>query len=308
MQRTPDTNMSHFAVMVIGENVEQQLQPYHEFECTGTNDQFVQNIDITNDVQGDIDAGETLQDALSNYGLGERTVEDETHAETQGDDPAHKWGYAVVRDGKLIKAVDRTNPHKKWDWWQVGGRWSGFLKLKPGATGALGGRGLMGSCADDGPGRADVASKVDIDFGGMRDEAGNKAAERWDRAAAARDGQVWNTWQHVRDVLHKGDIDAARNAYRDQPAMQAVLKALDDPWDGVDEYLTPREQYVQHARDGATVLYAVLKDGKWLAKGDMGWFGMSRDHQSQSDWNRKVNEMLDALPDDTTVTVVDCHI
>lgn len=39
--------MSHFVVMVIGENVEAQLQPYHEFECTGTNDQYVQDIDIT---------------------------------------------------------------------------------------------------------------------------------------------------------------------------------------------------------------------------------------------------------------------
>ena len=37
--------MSHFSVMVIGGNVEEQLQPYHEFECTGINDQYVVDVD-----------------------------------------------------------------------------------------------------------------------------------------------------------------------------------------------------------------------------------------------------------------------
>ena len=46
---------------------------------------------------------------------------------------AHEYGYAIVQDGKLIKAVNRTNPNKKWDWYQVGGRWGNSLKLKDGA-------------------------------------------------------------------------------------------------------------------------------------------------------------------------------
>ena len=43
--------MSHFTVLVIGNNVEEQLQPYHEFECTGTDDKYVKDIDITEDVR-----------------------------------------------------------------------------------------------------------------------------------------------------------------------------------------------------------------------------------------------------------------
>ena len=51
--------MSHFAVLAvlpgstplekdaIQEALEQAMQPYHEFECTGNDDQYVQNIDIT---------------------------------------------------------------------------------------------------------------------------------------------------------------------------------------------------------------------------------------------------------------------
>ena len=39
--------MSHYMVMVFGDNVEEQLQPYHEFECTGQDDQYVTDEDVT---------------------------------------------------------------------------------------------------------------------------------------------------------------------------------------------------------------------------------------------------------------------
>lgn len=39
--------MSHFAVIVIGPDFEKQLAPYHEFECTGTVDEYVQSVDET---------------------------------------------------------------------------------------------------------------------------------------------------------------------------------------------------------------------------------------------------------------------
>lgn len=356
--------MSHFAILVIGENVEQQLQPYHEFECTGEDDEFVQDVDITEDARVEFNARtekrlkaqdgslhdffddngnwrpefskpdpdaptfapdrrvrfvppgyeqveipaievRTFADFVSEWhGLGIVPFGQEPNKE--GD---HKYGYILVDEaGNVIKAVDRTNPNKKWDWWTVGGRWSGFLKLKSGATGERGRPGLMGSCADDGPGRADVARKGDIDFNGMRDAAGTKAAERWDKASAARGDATWQPWEHVRDVLHAGDIKAARDAYHAQPAKEAVSKALDNPWDGVDEYLVPRDQYVQQARDAATVTYAFVKDGQWFGKGDMGWFGVSSGEGDPNEWNRKFNEMLDELPDDTVITVIDCHI
>jgi hypothetical protein len=35
--------MSHFTVMVIGDNVDEQMAPYHEFECTGDDNEYVQD-------------------------------------------------------------------------------------------------------------------------------------------------------------------------------------------------------------------------------------------------------------------------
>jgi hypothetical protein len=39
--------MSHFGVLVLGDNVEAQLAPFHEFECTGDDNEYVQEIDDT---------------------------------------------------------------------------------------------------------------------------------------------------------------------------------------------------------------------------------------------------------------------
>ena len=130
--------MSHFTVMVIGENHEKQLAPFHEFECTGNNDEYVQDEDVTEEIQARIDDKEdpeSIEEALGYYGLEDKIVDDESKVEKVGDECVHKYGYAIVKDGKLIKAVNRTNPNRKWDWWQMGGRWSGFLKLKEGAEG-----------------------------------------------------------------------------------------------------------------------------------------------------------------------------
>lgn len=114
--------MSHFAVLVIGENPEEQLAPYHEFESTGNDDKYVQDVDMTEEVQLDADKS-SLENALSDYDLQYVTVDDEKNIDKEGE---HKYRYAVVRDGKLVKAVKRTNPNKKWDWYQLGGRFGGF--------------------------------------------------------------------------------------------------------------------------------------------------------------------------------------
>lgn len=382
--------MSHFAVMVIGPNVEQQLAPYHEFECTGTVDQYVQTIDKLPELKADYETDTRTRmrgpngELVSAYddifyrdptpeekekvgmgsgfgggiswtskdwgdGQGYRAkvhfvpegwqevdipvkdfmtlvefIKYQTHDDfpilKEGEDTdlhdrdGCKWGWARVNAaGEVIEYTKRTNPNAQWDWWQLGGRYSGWLKMKPRASGQVGNKGLMGSCMNDGPGWVDSALKRDIDFDGMRDKDGNEAAERWDKAAAAKVAAgfsadaTWDSWDTVRE-RHPGAIDAARDEYHAQPILKAVKEALDNPFRGVDDLLVSREQFIQQARDRALVTYAMIKDGQWYAKGDMGWWGMSTDDMTQDEWNRKVNEMIDGLPDDTQITIVDCHI
>jgi hypothetical protein len=154
--------MSHFTVAVFTDgkkDIEELLAPFHEFECTGEDDQYVQDIDITQEIIEHIQGDNSLSDALEYFGL-ENCVVDSEEEVNKSD--AHKYGYAIIRNGQLIKAVNRTNPNKKWDWWDVGGRWRGMVLTKGGI-------------------KCDVAKVVEIDFEAMNNIglAGRKSA--WDQ-------------------------------------------------------------------------------------------------------------------------------
>jgi len=306
--------MSHFTVMVIGENHEKQLAPFHEFECTGNNDEYVQDEDVTEEIQARIDDKEdpeSIEEALGYYGLEDKIVDDESKVEKVGDECVHKYGYAIVKDGKLIKAVNRTNPNRKWDWWQMGGRWSGFLKLKEGAEGECGQRSWMNRGGPQDAGFCDSALKGAIDFEGMRNDAGERAGDQWDKVHEILADRSFRTWDQVKEdctVDGSTDFDKARQVYNAQPPVADFRKGDFGFFSSPDEYLITRDQYVANARASAISTYAVLKDGEWYEKGEMGWFGMSSDKMTDQEWAIKVGELLDGLSDDTRITVVDCHI
>ena len=305
--------MSHFSVLVIGDDIEQQLAPYHEFECTGCNDEFVQDIDITAKVQEQINE-HGIDEGVEYFGL--HKSEDESEIDFEG--PC-VYGYAIVKDGKLVKAIDRTNPNNKWDWWMIGGRWSGFFKATQDAD-------QMDKSSPDAPKKGnaswagehdaagvDQAMKSQIDFEAMRSIAGRRAEETYDQATKvkvdagfAADAQ-WDSWQTVVERNNE-NYEQARAEYNAQEVLIALSKGMDNPFFDIDELLVTRDEYIQRARNAACVPYAVVTDDQWISKGEMGWFGMSDDDVSQEEWNAKVNELLDSLPGDTLLTIVDCRI
>jgi hypothetical protein len=382
--------MSHFGVLVIGDDVEEQLRPYHEFECTGDDDQYVVDIDETEEERLEYQTGTRRMvknqngDLFSPYddqfyrdpteeeskkagsmmgsgwghglswtskdwgdGRGYRAkvkfVPDEyeevevPYAQAmsfldfltewkelpikrpnalvaEDDDNQIKFGYVEVDENDdVIRVIRRTNPNSKWDWWELGGRWKGFLKLKDGANGNDGRSGLMGSCYREGPMQTSQTAKGNIDFEGMRKDAEAEELSKWDKVdrALLKDGLLgmhtpWRPWGAVREE-NNGDIDLARQIYQEQSAVKAIRAVFDSPFFDIDQFLTKKDDAIENARNGATTLYAFVKDGVWVGKGEMGWWGMSSDDESQDEWNRKVNAMLDALPDDTLISVIDCH-
>lgn len=358
--------MSHFAVIVIGEDVEKQLAPYHEYECTGNNDEYVQNVDITADVLADLDkiiylteedfvALNTVKESneAESYSEGVkykiksyRIHKDEKHVhpitmremwaaqglnpilevlnynglkdsiiqdgEEPDQDGEHAYGWAkVIEDeehGKIIvEVVNRTNPNSKWDWWVVGGSWTGYFKAKPGAEVKLGRQSLVCPVEVE-SGWGDQLRKGDIDWETIRNEAGEKAAKQYDEVhAEIIKGESWLPFEQFRDEMNL-TIDRARDEYLAQDVMKRKMRHKEYYWVNLDEFLCTREEFIQAARDGACVPYAVVKDGKWYQKGDMGWWGMSSNEMSQAEWNRKFAELIDGLPDDTLFTAVDCHI
>jgi hypothetical protein len=362
-----EERVSHFTVLVIGDDVDEQLAPYDENLETEPRRQY-------------------LEHASDDYGRAIKHLGDHPEDRPAGLDELDvaavlSWyhGTEVVEepgpDGSfLYYRMTTYNPQAKWDWYQVGGRWAGFFLLKEGEEGELGELSwTFDPEFNDGElpnfdRRADQARKGQIDFEGMRAAAEAEAhqaydayqaavgelppappfdevRERWaslsadeargryrdlfgedalqgarvwrDDLVAARpdseaavaltalpDEEVERRWAGV------GNIDYARKEYGADPWVQALREHRLLPWfeDPREVWAVGRDAYVQRAGKQVAIPYAVVYRGQWYAQGEMGWFGMSTSDRDPNDWADSVQRLLDALPDDTVLTLVDCHI
>lgn len=257
-----------------------------------------------------------------------------------GEEPDEDQNYGYVQldpDGVVVKCIDRTNPQAKWDWFEMGGRWLGFFPLKEGATGKLGKPGLGVEKAE--PGTADQVAVKDIDFEHARDEAEKKSREsftKW-REIYEKHGKPELSWsvtynqieteikeleakgiheeliphpdpKEEREVNREGLVrHTLRERYKEQPAIAAAcgLRIWGCP---VDEYGFDEEAYVQKCRNQILIPFAIVKDGKWYAKGDMGWWGSVSNEKDKNEWAQRVQRLYEDLSPDTLLTLVDCHI
>lgn len=351
--------MSHFTVLVIGGRVADQLQPFHEFECTGIDDQYVQDVDDTESLRADFNKATMvmllgpdgrLHDRFDDAGnwkpefskpgvlrrepvipdgfveikllaseavtfrrwLKSWTSRNEVaHGELPDTAGIHKYGFTVIDpQGDVARTMDRTNPNKKWDWFVVGGRYSGHFRLKPGRVGTLGNQDHADT--NDGPvNRADIALKDDIDFAYMRDAKRHEAQALYDKISAIIAGRSWQTWPQLREA-HGTDVEAARTAYHAQPVvvdLQAAGRTDDElSWVDLDDFAVDRATYVEQQVNLAGSTFAVLRDGKWYERGKMGWWGIVHDEKDDSAWAREFAKLIDDMPPETFLTVVDCHI
>lgn len=318
--------MSHFSVLVIGDNVEVQLQPYHEFECTGIDDQYVENVlqdmfEARRDYERHGEKYTISQFCQDWYGVSEIGL-----GESPDTEGAHKWGWVRVDvDGEPVEIIRRTNPNAKWDWYQVGGRWNGFFRLKPEYVGQApaGNPGVGGDAAAED--RADVVRKYMVDFDSMAADAEESVHERFERLLRVTEGMtVPATWKQVRETYPDDEIDKARDEFHSEPWVRAVHQEFSLWLTDTHEYFgdipvgtlmergpafqAARQRAVQRAVNEVAVPYAFVKDAVWYGRGDMGWWGISTNEADKDEWNKRFHEMLRALPDDEMLTCVDCHI
>lgn len=226
-----------------------------------------------------------------------------------------EWHGSEARDPEKGVYGYYRNPRAKWDWFQVGGRWTGFFKLKPGAKGELGESGAFGNKPK--PGWVDVVRKGDWDLGYERKKAGERAQARYDKffALLASGGHsLPPSWQEVR-TSHGDNVEAAREAYWGHPVVRFLKEnETNHEWFGLlegdpgTEFNCDKETYVARAKEGTGAPFAILKDGVWHEKGSMGWFGSVSGEKDADSWVREFAELMDSLPEDTPLIAVDCHI
>jgi hypothetical protein len=287
--------MSHFTVLVIGDDVEAQLEPYNENKPV--------RADVTD----------------------ERTKEWETEKDFSGKPFkteyataaafAEEWHGDDVEDGRIFST---RNPQAKWDWWTVGGRWTGYFKLKPGAKGKLGKSGVFDNTAE--PGWADVVRVRDVDFEGMMEHEAQEAAKRFDKLESyiGKITPLKHTWAWLVSA-EPNDIPKMRELYWNQPQLLAVKAAA---WKlpsnhpdasfltflRYEDFTVGRDAYIALARKSAISTFAVVKDGKWFEKGTMGWWAVVHNEKDEEKWLEEFNKLVRGLPPETMLTVVDCHI
>ena len=294
--------MSHFLCMVVGGDVETQLAPYHQYECTGVCDEFVKHISVFEDVkhcyETDVEDGVPVKNNCSftefvtdNYAT--KRIEKAALKAVLASEKLFSY-YVVDGNNEIIDVVRVTNPDFKWDWYVFGGRYSKVY------IGRDGGSIVQGN-------------KYSFDFDAVREREVNSAAEKYDVVHDVVSGRTWESLTSIFDrICTDGNVtegerwSLARNVYYNQGVIKDLNVLEVFMWHkNFDDFLVSRDSYIAMERKDALTPYAFVKDGKWHEKGE---FGYSRDLISEDDWATQFNAMLDGLHDDTKLTVVDCHI
>ena len=225
----------------------------------------------------------------------------------------------------------------KWDWYSVGGHYRGQLLAKPGKDGIEGNPGVFGNKAWR-DGGLDSLKVGDIDFARMRATAEIERRSAIDKAilaiqaknpdltreaiydihaAAARafphakaaweaEGKSGGSGKRFWDWLKESDNEHAKLvAYSDQ---RGVFEPLCGYFGGTGLPETEPDIDGWIARAPVLQVFAVLHNGEWKERGEMGWWGVVTDEKDKRSWEEEVSDLLGTLDPESWLTIVDCHI
>lgn len=277
--------MSHFTVLVPAndkDHLAKMLQPYHEYESTGVKDEYVVFVPL-NMTEAKEKFEKFHADDPENYPTLEQFIPD-------------YYGYEQNEAGVWGRV---TNPQAKWDWYSVGGRWSGLLKLKPEGRekGENGKAGIFNEVNTD-PERADAIEAGLVDWEAMRQAEMDRCGAQWDR---------WHEFNPVfgeaLEKLSEEDRKTQTNWMWENNFIFLEAGEIDDLTN-----LT-REQYIEKFGRGDGMTYAFIKTtGEWCGRGEMGWFGISMDEKEPTVYGEEWWKFVEGLPPEQKIYVVDCHI
>lgn len=302
--------MSHFAVMVVGKDIEEQLEKYDENLVYDEYDAEV--IDYRIDAfkrfckhKKGIEVGDSIDEAYANYGQ-----------EFNGNEWFKK------DDGKWYEKAT-YNPHSKWDWYVIGGRFSGdfFTHLTEEGKKVISDENYGEPGVFNNDVGVDSIEKKYIDFDKIREEAAENARDYYRYVASLFDDgvipKVEITFNRLQEMYPNKSIKEIREIYFAQSALKKVEKAKEKDRKGenrlgfffsLEDYQCTEDEYAESAYKKALVPFALVKDGEWYDRGEMGWFGCVSNEMEADKWNDFVNKTIEELDENEILTIVDCHI
>lgn len=161
------------------------------------------------------------------------------------------------------------NPNSKWDWYSIGGRWGGTLKVRPTEENGLADHLYE---EDDEFVYVDSAPIKDVDF--------TPDKEEYDKA--------YNWWVEHIDSDKEWDSFIKKEYYT-------------DTYKDATDYATRCAQFSTFA--------VVTPDGEWHEKGEMGWFACSDETPEEArEWDDNYMSFIENADPEDIITIVDCHI
>lgn len=193
------------------------------------------------------------------------------------------WGYTY-------------NPNAKWDWWQIGGRFSRNFLVKEDLEDCIISYDRSGGEPDGAPRGykyVDAARKKDICWDLMKQLTVEEVEKGYQKCVAAFASNDPTGFGPLTKIVEDGIASWGSMIY---------LKG-----ETLDEF---------KARKGATDMdqymissfAAIDRNGDWLGSGDMGWFGISTNDKEERAWNDELQTLMNEAQDDDFLVVVDCHI
>lgn len=354
--------MSHFSTVVFGADIKYQMAPFHEYECTGVADEFVVDVDVTDEIELDYEnftvsrvvnrsTGEnystyddvfwrpatlaeekkienrsvfsnddigfnfrksgdvcTVMDLPDGMEIGEVPISEvysfeeyctcyldypliTTESLLSGDSSVDdkKFSYVLKDTEGNLKIIKRTNPNAKWDYWTVGGRFTNSIPIDDE---------FQTSITTGQSSYRDAIKKV-------YDEVHQKFTNLVENHSHLLSG-IQPPYEFTESGRYYSFMsqESVINSMSDLANIGIEIYDLNDFMDSKMDI----EAYAKKSAYTSILPYSYVHQRKWHSLGRMGWFGSSSDNQDIIEWGDKFMDLIDSLPPDTQMTVVDCHI
>lgn len=232
-------------------------------------------------------------------------------------DDEHAHGYFVINDaGEVTKVFRRYNPEGHWDWYEIGGRWSGELRVIDPSLGYPAQDHWTGKSPENG---FDVSRRDNLDIDAMRSAVSGQR-RKWFNDIAGRAGVELATLERMlhlyRDIHQKWlalDPRPRGNDYRDWLIAnveegETLHKVINATFDTPE--LKEGQTIEAYIADVVPLsAHAMIIDGKWMQRGKMGWWAsMHNEAMSHEEWTATVWKTIEQTPGDHWISVVDCHV
>ena len=318
--------MSHFTVVIIGGNPEEQLAPYQEADGKNMDEKYLKFVETEEECRKNWNTqttemmrtpeGELVNLYDSKYSIKNKDILEPTvykfpenwvKVEVPFTEIYPSFSNYMIeyegggKDSDTGKYGYWKNENAKWDWYVLGGRWEGFFKIKT---------------LDNKPVYFDSCHWGNIDYQGMIKEARKKALDQYEEyeKKVTVSPKEFVTWKEVVERF-PGDIKSAREFYKSQEWIKAINSAdldvgmLQDAgkfWHIQED--DPKASFIKEYVDAVLIPFAVIKHGVWYERGEMGWWGCIADEKEATDWRTQVHELYGDLEYSTLVSMYDCHI